>query len=68
MIKSSHKYTYNIVAVNRKKWIKKLYGNAFISRLYFDWKDKNNCQNRFEKIKKIWDKKILLLLKGFKAD
>lgn len=72
MIKSSYKYTYNIVAVNRKKWIKKLdlnklYGNAFISRLYFDWKDKNSCQNRFEKIKKIWDKKNIVIIEGFQS-
>lgn len=44
--------------------INKKYCNAFLSRLYYIYKNKENCQEWFEKIKLIWKGKKILLVEG----
>lgn len=56
----------------RDEWIKmfnpeKKYYNAFISRLYNDYKNKNNCEQWFFKIKKIWYQKEIVVIEGEKS-
>lgn len=56
----------------RTKWIScldinKEYYNTNISRLYIDFKDKNLCKKRFELVKRIWDKKDILIVEGEKS-
>lgn len=43
---------------------KKKYGNAFISRFYLDYKDKRKVENTVTRLKKIWDKKDVLIVEG----
>jgi glycosyltransferase family protein len=53
----------------RKCWLKYfrsplIYGNAFISRFYIDWIDKNHAKARFYNIKKIWQNRDIVLIEG----
>ena len=53
----------------RIKWVRCLntsapYYQAQITRFYFDWADKSNCQRWFRALKSIWDKKNVLLVEG----
>lgn len=69
MIPSSYEYTWRVVADHRKEWTNVLnlnyeYGNAFISRLYFDWKDKSNTLLWFSNMKKIWEGKDIVFVEG----
>lgn len=43
---------------------KKVYGNAGISRFYMGLKDKSVAVQILEKLKKIWDKKEILIVEG----
>ena len=43
---------------------KKVYGNAGISRFYLGLKDKKLSAQVLEKLKKIWDKKEILIIEG----
>ena len=61
-----------LLACNRKKWcnllnINKIYYNAFISRPYVIYKEKNNCKDKFINLKRIWDCKELLIVEGEKS-
>lgn len=50
-----------------KNWSKHCSGdyyNAFMSRPYLRYKDKSNCTNIFEKIKKIYSNKDVILVEG----
>lgn len=65
-------YTWHIVAKNRKVWTSHLnlgylYGNSFISRPYFDWRDKTNTEYWFEELKKIWDGQNIVFIEGSKS-
>ena len=56
----------------RKVWYsllpsKKPYGNAFLSRCYMILKDKSHSGQYFDKMKKIWDGKDILLIEGEKS-
>lgn len=69
MIPSSYEYTWRVVADHRKEWTNVLnlnyeYGNAFISRLYFGWKDKSNTSRWFSNMKKIWEGKDIVFVEG----
>ena len=62
-----------------KKWIKKNkfkliflhkkvnYYSSFISRFYIIQKDKSNVQKYIKKLKKIWEKKDVLIIEGEKS-
>ena len=57
---------------NRKEWTDCLnldykYGNSFISRPYFDWKDKKQCAKWFNSLKKIWDNRNVVFIEGNKS-
>lgn len=45
------------------KFTSEWYGNAFISRPYIDWRNKNSG-DYFKKLKRIWDKKDILIVEG----
>ena len=53
----------------RIKWVRCLntsapYYQAQITRFYYDWADKSNCQRWFNELKSIWDEKNVLLVEG----
>ena len=45
----------------------KLYYNTFMTRPYMDFKSKENCGGWFESLKKIWDKREIVLIEGEKS-
>lgn len=54
------------------KWYKLLnfdsmYYNAHVTRLYYDWKSKDNCRKWFEKIKKVWENQDIVIVEGEKS-
>ena len=56
----------------RRAWYKNtgkniVYGNAFISRFYFDYEDKAGAGKLFDRIKKIWDGREIILIEGGKS-
>ena len=60
------------IAKTRKKWYavlnkNKKYYNAFISRCYYAYKDKKNCEKWFEKLKEIWGNKDIVIIEGKKS-
>ena len=60
------------LSVFRKVWYgllpsEKPYGNAFLSRCYMILNDKSKSAHYFELMKKIWDKKDVLLIEGEKS-
>lgn len=42
----------------------KKYGNAFISRFYLDYQNKSKVEEIIKNLKKIWDKKDVLIIEG----
>lgn len=61
-----------LLAQNRKSWcnmldMNKTYYNAFISRPYVIYKNRSNCESKFESLKKIWNDKELLIVEGEKS-
>lgn len=42
----------------------KTYGNAFISRFYLDYENKSQVEKTIKNLKKIWDKKDILIVEG----
>ncbi len=42
----------------------RVYYNAFISRVYSEMKDKSKSKGWFEKIKKIWDRREVIIVEG----
>ena len=65
----SKKYWIFTMAQYGKIWIKYLdknrkYYNANMSRFYIDMKDKARSKNLFFLVKKIWDKKDILIVEG----
>lgn len=60
---------FRIFCINEKKWYKffsnkKIYGNAYITRCYQDYKDKSQSPLYFDKMKKIWENKDILIVEG----
>ena len=41
------------------------YGSTFISRPYIDFLDKSKSKSRFEKLKKLWEGRDILIVEGF---
>ena len=72
MNEKAYEYTWRIVAKNRKLWtshlnLEYLYGNAFISRPYFDWKEQTNAIRWFNKLKQIWNNHDIVFIEGCKS-
>lgn len=42
----------------------KIYGNAFVSRFYLDYENKSQVEKNINNLKKIWDKKDILIVEG----
>lgn len=65
----SKEFMWRRVAEYRRQWsplidMNRLYGNASISRCYYDWKDKSNCKKWFEKMKQIWYNRDVVFVEG----
>lgn len=65
----SAKFWRKHVATYRLEWykylnIRKTYCNASFTRNYIALKDKQNCQSYFNKVKKIWDNRDLVIVEG----
>ncbi|MGN0417200.1 SP_1767 family glycosyltransferase [Anaerostipes faecalis] len=65
----AYEYTWKLVAQNRRKWYEFLnmstvYGNAFITRCYMDWKDNANSEKWFTKLKLIWQDEDIIFIEG----
>ena len=57
---------------HRKYWYRftlknKVYGNAFISRVYMCFNEKEKAQAYFDALKKIWDNRDIVLVEGEKS-
>lgn len=70
--KRSFWFTLHHLFRYRENWlnllnINRIYGNAFITRPYLNYKNKNNASSIFVKIRSIWDKKDALLIEGSKS-
>ena len=50
--------SYKVIKCNKK------YYNANISRPYLEYKDKSNCKLIFDKLKKIWNDKDVIIVEG----
>lgn len=60
------------IAKYRRQWYELLdknnvYGNSFISRCYYQYKDKSHCKNTFKDLKRIWDNRQIVLIEGKKS-
>ena len=65
-------YYYNLMNKNKFKIFKlikknKEYYSSDITRFYIDFKDKTNIPNYIKKLKKIWDKKNVVIIEGEKS-
>ena len=56
-----YKYKFKLAKIINKN---KLYYSAVISRFYFRFKNKHGIKNYVNKLKKIWDKKKVLIIEG----
>ena len=71
LIKNSKIFWFNFIKKN--KFILKLlnknkiYYSSFISRFYLFYKDKSDVPNYIKKLKKIWEKKDILIIEGEKT-
>lgn len=45
----------------------RIYGSTFVSRCYYFARDKRNCGRWFEKIKKLWENKDIVIVEGAKT-
>ena len=55
----AYEYTWKVVAKNRKDWssylnMDTIYGNAFITRCYMDWKNNERSEKWFSKLNKLF--------------
>lgn len=67
--KKSRRYMLNVLAENRKKWlkaikVKRTFGNTFVTRCYIDWKDKSFSKSHFELLKQIWAGRDIVIVEG----
>ena len=71
LIESSKIFWFNFI--ERNKFIltllnkNKIYYSSFISRFYLFYKDKSGVPNYIKKLKKIWEKKDILIIEGEKT-
>lgn len=70
--KESQEFNRGLLYTKRIKWLsyldrEKEYYNAFFTRPYNMYKDKSMASQRFEKNKKIWRDKAILLVEGEKS-
>ncbi|HHT7114379.1 TPA: SP_1767 family glycosyltransferase [Bacillus cereus] len=42
----------------------RVFGNAFLSRPYMIFKDKSNCETRFNMLKQVWDNEDIVIIEG----
>lgn len=68
----SQKVWTALLAENRKIWcelfnMNKIYYNAFLSRPYVIYKNKINCESKFNNLKVIWENKELIIIEGEKS-
>lgn len=66
---SSKKYNNGLLIKERRRWLglidlDRIYYNAFFSRCYNMFEDKQNCGKWFEKIKNIWKNQDILIIEG----
>lgn len=71
-IEEPRKYWSSHINKYRAKWYRLLngesiYGNSFISRCYYQYKDKSNCKKTFMNLKRIWDNREIVLVEGRKS-
>lgn len=71
-IEEPRKYWSIHINKYRAKWYKLLnrsnvYGNSFISRCYYQFKDKSHCKSIFKALKRIWDRRQVVLIEGGKS-
>lgn len=57
---------------HRRQWIgllniNKIYYNTNMTRLYMDYKDKSQCEERFDLIKRMWENRDLVIVEGDKT-
>lgn len=57
---------------NRKKWFQildqnKIYYDAFLSRPYMIYSNKNNCEYKFKNLKRIWQNRDIIIVEGEKS-
>ena len=57
------KYKFKMNQLNKNK----IYYSSFISRFYFDYKDTSGVSKYIKKLKKIWEKKDILIIEGEKS-
>lgn len=55
------KYKFKIIKILNKQ---KIYYSALITRFYIDYNNNKNIKKYIEKLKKIWDKKNVLIIEG----
>lgn len=54
----------NLKDIQRHIQKNKIYGNAHITRIYMNFKNKNKTKERFDKFRKIWYKQDVLIVEG----
>lgn len=67
--KSSRQFWRDHLLFNRKTYEKycnkdRIYGSTFVSRCYYYGKDRSQCAKWFEKIKKLWENKDIVVVEG----
>lgn len=60
------------IATFRSKWNELLnpsvnYGNSFVSRFYYQYRDKSHCKNYFNLLKNVWNKREIIIVEGNKS-
>lgn len=70
--KQARHFWYDFMGEYRKLWISylkpgKQYYNTNMTRPYMDYIDKTPCKERFELLKKIWEKRDIILIEGEKS-
>ena len=56
--------TYNRFTIYKMLDWKKEYYDSQMTRLYIDYKDKRKARERFDKIKKLWDEREVVIIEG----
>lgn len=60
-------YATIAVMLEKKAGQDYVFGDAMITRPYIDWLSKKRAKKQFEQLKRIWDKKPLLIVEGSKT-
>ena len=67
--KNAKRYLRNNLALYRKQWLNaiktdRVFGNAYVTRCYNDWKDKSFSKSHFELLKQIWAGRDIVIIEG----